>query len=424
MKSWIDDLVNQHTELESPKAFWYWAGLAAISAIVKDNVWLEEGGAGWNVYPNIYVLLYADSGVGKGPPIALAHKLVKNVNNTKIISGRSSIQGILTRLSKSESRPGGHINKSSAGFIIASEFSSSLVHDPAAMDILTDLFDRLWRAGDWESLLKQEQFQLKDPTVSLLAGVNEAHFESLMESKDVFGGFIGRTFIINESKTHTLNPLILPLENEPNHEELTKHLKKLSLLHGNFEALGARQETDIYHIPLVTNNKTGWFTRAGATYQEWYMNFYHTVQEQDVQDPTGTIKRTRDAIKKVAMLLSLSHSTDLIIHQPQMEEAISICEMLIGNVRQTTLKKGRSPMAVNKGLIISELMKREDHRISRTVLAKKYWMHFTMGELDEMMGDFEVAGMVKMGHMGNQIIYEMPSTQVEEIRRRFEGKNN
>jgi len=401
--TWINELVTAHDELESPKAFWYWSGLCAISAIIKDNVWTLEGGA-WKMYPNIYVLLYADSGVGKGPPIALAHRLVNNVNNTKIISGRSSIQGILGKLSRNESRPGGHVTKSSAGFIIASEFSSALVRDPAAMDILTDLFDRIWRSGEWESLLKQEQFQLKDPTVSLLAGINEAHFDSLMESKDVFGGFLGRTFLIRESKPHTLNPLIDDLEHPPDVDYLSEHLKELSKLHGPFKSLQN--------------------TPAGECYKEWYMSFYQMVQDQKIEDPTGTIKRTRDAVKKVAMLLSLSHSPDLIIHLLQMEEAISVCERLIGNVRKTTHgKKGLSQHAQHKAIIITELMGRDSHSITRKMLAKKYYMHFDINEQDEIMKSFEVAGMIQASSMGQEIVYTMPPKQVEEMERFLAGKN-
>lgn len=401
--TWLQELIQQHDELESPTSFWYWSGLCVISAIVKDNVWTLEGGA-WQMYPNIYVLLYADVGVGKGPAIALAHDLVKRVNNTKIISGRSSIQGILGRLSRGESRPGGHVTQSSAGFIIASEFSSALVHDPAAMDILTDLFDRLWRVGDWESLLKQEQFHLVDPTVSLLAGINEAHFDSLMESKDVFGGFLGRTFLISESKAHRLNPLIDNLEHPPDREYLAKYLKKLAKLRGPFKSLQG--------------------TEAGEKYKEWYMNFYQTVQDQDIEDKTGTIKRTRDAIKKVAMLLSLADEPDLIIKLSHMEEAIESCEKLIGNIRKTTHgKKGMSSLAAHKALIINELLSRDNHKITRTMIAKKYWMHFNITELDAIMDSLELAGMVKGSSEGGHMVYTMPEKEVKRLTKFLEGKN-
>ena len=393
--TWLDELVEQHSELESPRSFWYWAGLCAISAVVKDHVWTLEGGA-WHLYPNIYVILFADSGVGKGPPIALAHKLVKQVNNTKIISGRSSIQGILAKLSRDQSRPGGQISSGSAGFIVASEFSSALVHDPAAMDILTDLFDRHWRQGDWDSLLKQEQFKLKNPTVSLLAGINKAHFDSLMESKDVFGGFLGRTFLITESRVNTFNSLIDDLENPPDIEYLTGHLKDLSQLRGSFKSMS--------HTP------------AGVLYNEWYHTFYKMVQDQKVEDETGTIRRTRDSVKKVAMLLSLSAGTDLVIGIEHMEEAIEVCEKLIGNVRKTTRGKGeRGQYAREKGMIVNLLMERQTHSITRSVLAKKFYLYFNIDEQDDIMKSLEVAGFITSMVRGNTTVYTMPDKQIEEM---------
>ena len=151
--NWIQTLVDQHSELESPRNFWYWSGLAIISAVVKDQVWMDRAGA-YNLYPNIYVMLHADSGLKKGPPVALAKDLVKRVNNTRIISGRSSIQGILKELGTAYTLPGGKVVNKSVGFVAASEFSSSIVSDPFAMTILTDLYDRQYNEGDYRSLLK------------------------------------------------------------------------------------------------------------------------------------------------------------------------------------------------------------------------------------------------------------------------------
>src|SRR5258706_6315758 len=138
--NWLVDIVEQHKELESPLSFYYWSALTAISAIVKDNVWFDK--QIYNLYPNIYVMLYADSGLKKGPAINLAKKLVAAVNNTRIISGRSSIQGIMKEIGQAYTAPGGNIIKGSNAFICSSELSASLVKDKAALDILTDLYDR------------------------------------------------------------------------------------------------------------------------------------------------------------------------------------------------------------------------------------------------------------------------------------------
>src|SRR6266850_3710575 len=105
--NFIDELMESVTDLEAPTAFYYWAGLASISAVLQDKVWLDR----WiyKCYPNIYVMFHADSGLKKGPPVNLAKDLVKRINGTHIISGRSSIQGILKELGTTQSVPGGGI---------------------------------------------------------------------------------------------------------------------------------------------------------------------------------------------------------------------------------------------------------------------------------------------------------------------------
>src|SRR6187399_1697277 len=118
MSNWLHDLVVQHDELESPESFWYWGGLSAISAVVKDNIWIDR--QIHNLYPNIFVMFHADSGLKKGPPISMAKQLVRGVGGTRIISGRSSIQGILKELGTAQTQPGGKVINKSTAFICSS----------------------------------------------------------------------------------------------------------------------------------------------------------------------------------------------------------------------------------------------------------------------------------------------------------------
>ena len=131
--NWLDEIVDQHKELESPRSFWYWSAIAAISAVMMDKVWLDR--QIYKLYPNIYVLLHAESGMKKGPPISMAKKLVQPVEGVRIISGRSSIQGILKELGTAQTQPGGKVNAKSAAFIASSELSSSIVDDKVATKI-------------------------------------------------------------------------------------------------------------------------------------------------------------------------------------------------------------------------------------------------------------------------------------------------
>src|SRR6187399_320210 len=423
--SWLDKLLAQHSELESPTNFWLWGGMAAISAVVKDNVWLDR--QIYNLYPNIYVMFHAESGLKKGPPISMAKQLVRAVGGTRIISGRSSIQGILKELGTAQTQPGGKVINKSTAFICSSELTSSIVEDKVATDILTDLYDRQYNIGEWRSLLKMESFNLKDPTITMLTATNEAHSSDFFGKKDIHGGYFARTFVVSENKRNRANSLLVPLLNPPVYTVLAEYLKILEGLKGPFAPLASQEPTDACAIPYIERETgtTNYFSDAGLVYQMWYDEFIQTIQSQDLKDDTGTLNRFGDSVLKVAMILSLAKEPTLVIDPASMQLAINHCEKLVGNVREMTHgKKGLSDAKAIKGLIIQELLGRETHQISRVMLLKKMWAHYKEAtELDDIMMSFDQSGMIKTESMGNQIIYVMPELQVIELKAFFSGKN-
>jgi hypothetical protein len=423
--TWLEHFLNQHRELESPMNFWFWGALAAISATVKDNVWLHK--QIHNCYPNIYVMYHAESGLKKGPPISAAKQMVREVGGTRIISGRSSIQGILKDMGTAQTQPGGKVAMKSTVFIASSELTSSLVEDKVATDILTDLYDRNYNIGEWRSLLKMETFTLKDPTITMLTATNEAHSSEFFAKKDIHGGYFARTFIISEHKKNRSNSLLVKLKNPPDYKQSAEYLKELAKLKGEFEPLGMDKECEPWVHPMldVESGETLFYTPAGLIYEKWYSNFNQVIESNEIKDDTGTLNRFGDSVLKVAMLLSLAKRPDMIIDAESMNEAIYHCERLIGSVREMTHgKKGISQAKLLKGMIIKELLERPTHQISRKVLMKKMWSHYAeANEFDEIMLSFDQAGMIRTDSLGNEIIYTMPETEAEELKRHFEGKN-
>lgn len=421
--AWLDDIVAQHSELESPLSFWMWSGLAAISAVVKDQVWLNR--QIYNLYPNVYIMLHAESGLKKGPPISMAKQLVRAVNNTRIISGRSSIQGILKELGTAYSMPGGKVVTKSVAFICSSELSSSIVEDKVATTILTDLYDRQYNVGEWRSLLKMESFNLKDPTITMLTATNESHAEDFFTRKDVSGGYFARTFIIYESQRNRPNSLLAPLVNPPNYSISADYLKELAKLQGPFQPLAVLEKDGPYKHEKLKENRRVYFTDAGIAYDNWYDTFLQEIDVQQVRDETGTLNRFPDSVLKVAMLISLSRQPELVIDEKSMNEAIQLCERLVGNIRRTTLGKSKidDSNTTRKTMAIQELMRRDDHAISRLQLNKKFWMQGNSNEWDEVMLSLEAAGMIKIESVGNQIIYRMPDLVFKEMDEFLKGKN-
>jgi len=396
--NWLTELLDQYKEFESPLSFVYWSALAAISASVKDQIYLDK--YLYKLYPNIYVMLHADSGVKKSPPINMAASLVKKVDGTRIIEGRYSIQGMLKKLATAYTQPGGHVVKKSVAFICSAELTSSIVEDKAALDILTDLFDRQNRIGAWEQILKSESFELRDPTITMLTATNEAHSNDFLTNKDIHGGYIGRTFIVYERKSKVINSLMFPPKILPDVAKNAEYLKQLSKLTGEFK------------IDLETRN----------FFDRWYRDFRYSTENS--VDKTGTLNRFDDSVLKVAMLISLGTTPELIITKKAIEQAIELCERLVGNVRKATLASGKSQWAGEKALLIEELLKRDNHAITRQQLNKKYWMHANADEWDKIVVSLETAGMVRLETYGNTILIVMPENIVREMENRMKGKTH
>lgn len=419
--SWLQDIIKQHEELESPVSFWYWSAIAAISAVVKDQVWLNR--QIYNLYPNIYVMLHAESGLKKGPPISMARQLVKPVNNTRIISGRSSIQGILKDLGTAYTQPGGKVQTKSVAFICSSELSSSIVEDKVATKILTDLYDRQYNVGEWRSLLKMETFELKDPTITMLTATNEAMSEDFFTRSAIQGGYFARTFIVYEKESNTTNSLIYPLSHPPNYVESANYLKQVAKLVGPFKPIAVIEKNDEFRYKKTKRGREIWFNEVGIIYDDWYENFKELVKVTE-KDETGTLNRFGDSVLKVAMLLSLAIEPTLTLKREAMVEAITESEKLLGNVRKTTLgKQGISQSALLKTMIIMELLNRDNHQVTRTVMMKKMWQHYSNPqEFDDIMQSFDASGMIITSSVGNQILYTMPPNQVEELKIFMSGK--
>lgn len=417
--------MEQHKEFESPMNFWRWSALASIAAILKDKVWMDR--YLYKLYPNIYVMFHAESGLKKGPPVALAEKMVREVNNTTIIRGRSSIQAILKDMGTGTTSPGGKVKQDSNVFICSSELSSSIVEDPVAAKILTDLYDRHYNEGEWKSLLKQETFSLRSPTITMLGATNEAMSEDFFTKAVIQGGYFARTFIIYESKRNKRNSLTVKPRIKPDAKKLAQYLIELSRLTGEFRAFTSETKDDYFKIWKKKEGRDIYFSEAGLIYDDWYDNFLDLVDSQDVKDETGTLNRFGDSVLKVAMLLSLSEHCKLEMTASAMTEAIKICEQLLGNVRKTTMgRSGLSTSSHIKGLIINELLNvRENHVITRAMLGKKFYMHYgSPQELDEIMQAFHVSGMILTESQGDTVIYRMPETQVKQLKLYLEGKGN
>lgn len=384
--TWLEKLLAATRESESPTKYWYWAGLTAISGVVNNKVYLDK--FYYKLYPNIYVILIGKSGMRKGPPVSIAKMLVEEVNNTRVISGRNTVQSIIKDLSVAITKPnGGPPILDAIGFINAPEFASFMIQDPQALTVLTDLFDP---HREWVNTTKGGGAErLKNPCLTMIGASNEVHFKDAVPDNALGGGFIGRTFLIHADKKANINPLTeKPAEFIPI-IELSGYLKEVAKLRGSFE----------------------WTSDGRAQYNAWYREF----SEGNYTDNTGTLDRIHDNIIKVAMLLSISRGTDLLLNPADIEEAIRVSIEHVPGARKVTMGGGKSPFARGTALVIKELISAPENQMTHARILAKHWGDFDTYDLDRIAESLIQQNAIKVVQQGGTKTYHLKSKVLENL---------
>lgn len=384
--AWLQEVLDATDESESPKQFYYWSALTAIAAVVKNNVWLERHY--YTLFPNIYVILVARSGLKKSVAVAFAQDLVKRVGNTRVIGGRSSIQGIIKELATVGHLENGTVLNDSCGYIVSGEFAASLVDDSAALNILTTLYDGNYNP-EWKNMLKGSGTEvLKDINVTLLGASNEAHLKEVIREKDIKGGFIARTFMVHADKRNRINSLVYKPAHVPDREKLADYLRQLSKVKGPIE----------------------WTNEAGSYYDKWYSNFASQVHE----DETGTQERISDSILKVAILLHLARDfRTLRLDKQDIEEALEACSPFVKSANKVTLGQGKNNLGLQTAKILQDLIALK--RMSRRQILVKHWADIDASALDSIIDTLTQQGAItRMIELG-QVYYEIEPWVIERF---------
>jgi hypothetical protein len=361
-------------EAETPRSFVRWAALSSIAAVVADRVYLDK--FYYKLYPNIYVLLVADSGLRKGFATALAKTLVSLTDVTRVISGRNSIEAVVKTLATTVTRPKRPPLTKAHGFITSGELSTTFIENPFTFTILMDLHDGHYHKEGWDNTLKSSGVEeLKNVSVNMLGAINPVLFKAMISKKDVTGGFIARTIIVEETQRACKNSLIRAPKKTLDINELLTHLKTLSTLEGQFV----------------------WDPATADYFDEWYQSF----NPEKMKDETGTANRIHDQILKVAMILSLAESTELILHKRHIDSAMKLLEKAIrtaGNIGKG--QGGLTEFGPKIKLVLDELTKDENHKVRRSYLLRKYWSDMTSPELDVIIITLEQSKAISVKKLG------------------------
>lgn len=412
-ESWIHELVQEHiTNVETPESWIYWSLMCCISAAAANSYTLRTFKGNVIYYPNLYVILMGESGLGKGFPINLAKRLVQSADTTRVIAGRSSIQAIVQELSQTKSEKGKALITDARGLIINGELSTAIIQDPQALTILTDLFDRNYNPN-WTNLLKGSgPEKLKEPYITCLFGSSPAHFYDSIPQANIEGGYIGRNLVVFEEKRS----------------------KDVDLLDSEEESIDEDKFTNfivprfVPHLQQIAKNKMRMIPSENARklYNTWRREW--RANQAHFNDRTGFINRVPDHSLKVAMCLALArYDSKGIIEEDDIKEAIEKVIGLIYASEKAASGGGLDPLAAQTRKIVEALIAAESNQLTRQKLLQLGYTNYDSQTLDKIIETLMEMGWVKRERIGvgknMDYLYHLSGTPKEGlIRFRNEGE--
>lgn len=379
-ENWVSSLADENRFVETPEAWIWWSLLCCISAAAGNNYSLTTLKGNLIYKPNLYVMLLGESGLGKGYPVNLSKRLVQKANATRVIAGRSSIQGILKELATTRSIEGQAPIQDSRGFIVNGELSTAIIADPDSLTILTDLYDGNYNA-EWTNLLKGDGAEkLKFPYITALFGSSPAHFYDSIPQVNIDGGYIGRNLIVYEEKRSKNIDLL------DEASELEKYVDD------KFESyIAPKYVPHLQHIAAhkgqLVPNET-----ARGMFNTWRRNW----REKQTADKTGFLNRVPDHVLKVAMCLCLADwEYTGEITEFHVAEAIDKVTSLIYANKKTVSGRGPDPLAIATKATIDRLLAAPDQKLLKKQLLWKLYGEVNTFILDQVLDHLSEMGWVK-----------------------------
>lgn len=378
MKTFIDNVIDFTKDWESPTSFWKWASYAIVGAALRDAVWWRV--AGTKICPNMFVLLNAPSGKHrKSGPINLAGDLLRKIQTpSKLIEGRSSIQGIMKELSSSyNDRDTGIRKKGGSGIILSGELSSSLVNAEELVPILTDFYD--YKEKFTKRLSGEENTVISNLCVSLLGGSNDDLLQIVYTAKAVKGGLLGRTFLIK------------PDEYRPGWSGLqvdSEDIEMQDKMHEEKKGELVKQLDEIAKL----SGKIAFTYAAKAEFDKWYKGVHDSLEKKE--DGIGIMSRIHISALKVSVVLCLCNTHELVVQKEHILQGIDECMKLVRNYEMYTMSIGESDKAAATAKFLTALWAFGGEANRRQILGK-HWADFTAAVLDEIVKTLSEAGLIE-----------------------------
>jgi hypothetical protein len=345
---------------EAHPVYHHYCGLVALSSIVSRRVWIDLGY--FNIYPNLYVVLVGPAGNRKTTAMSTTKKLLRELQEIPFSAECQTKESLVRELS--ENTRNFKLSSDSALMvyhpmtICVTELSQFLGINSAHMvDFLVTVYDQ-----DFYDVKTKNKGNdtIIGPYITLLACTTPSWITTYLRHDVISGGFSRRCIFVYETeKTDRIAfPKITP-EMDIAWKDLLKRSRQLLKIGGPFT----------------------WDSDSKKWYENWYVNL--KIPQSEVMARFYESKHVQ--MLKMAMLIALSESDDLIMRIEYMETALAMLDLVEQNLERVFSGMGRNELNNVCAKVIELLHGMPQKCIPEKLLKKQMFSEANSNEIYEII---------------------------------------
>lgn len=230
--SWIESFVEHTDNLESPLLFRKWAGIFTVAAAMEMKTYLRTSS---NLYPNLYVFIVGNPGVGKNRIIRVAKRYMNELPEFHFaptsLTGAALVDTLATSKRFIARLPDPPIEYNNT--VITAEELTAFMHkyDDEMVGLLSAFYDPDPYAQSRRG--RDIKIKIDHPQVNLMSGTTPSNLVQLMPDSAWDQGFTSRVILVHSDEREIGDDFAVATRGLD--EGLINDIKMIGALNGEFK---------------------------------------------------------------------------------------------------------------------------------------------------------------------------------------------